>query len=392
MNSIAVEVVNKVLKTLDSERTGLHLLDSSVMDLPGYGSELIEVVLSDQNPFVGRVLGDCVAEFAQKYKVAVISCRSRSQVETKTTSRSRSSSTSSTHFSVQTERTLKGSDNDVQSDKLNGLYGGDVTGAGDIDFDLGNTDKLVGTHPDVYGRGSRAVVLSTGDTLLCLTKASDINALASDHVSFYVTSTVGSVPKPMSLYGLVPVLVFITMISLVAAEKIRMCPAALSATAFFFIGRWLKGSDIPKMVDMRLLMLMGCSVSFAAAMDKTGLAESIAKSVIHSVNPTPHGALFLVYLLTLLVTELMSNNAAAALMYPISTAMARELNLSPIPFAFVILIGATAAFMAPIGYQTHLMVWGPGGYKFIDFVKFGFVPDIIFWLVTCAITPLIYPL
>lgn len=381
----AVEVVVKVLKTVDSERTGLNLLDSSVMDLPGYGSELIELVLSDQNPFVGQVLGKCSAAFAQKYKVAVISCRSRSQLEPPVKKDDLSSSSHSKASSHLSDIHLEEIKNDGSTESLSGE--GEILAK---DIETGSNNGNI--HQAAHAPSTKAVVLAAGDTLLCLAKASDIPALVNDTTDFFVTSTVGSVPKPMSLYGLVPVAVFLLMICLVAAEKIRMCPAALSVCALFFIGGWLKGKDIPNLINLRLLMLMGCSISFAASMASSGLATTIAKAVIDAIDPSPNAALFVVYLLTLMVTETMSNNAAAALMYPISSAVAKELGVSAIPFAYVIVIAATAAFMSPIGYQTHIMVWGPGGYKFSDFVKFGFFPDMLFWLLACAIAPVLFPL
>ena len=168
-----------------------------------------------------------------------------------------------------------------------------------------------------------------------------------------------------------------------------MCPAALTVTAFFFMGGWIKPEEIPKMVDIRLLMLMGCSLSFAKAMTKSGLALRIA-ATISDANPSNFGALLLVYALTLVITELISNNAAAALMYPIAVALADQLQVSFKPFSMAVLIASTAGFMSPIGYQTHVMVWGPGGYRFKDFLIFGFVPDVVYWLLGCALIPLVF--
>jgi di/tricarboxylate transporter len=340
-------VVTKVLKTIDSERAGLNLLDSSVMDLPGFGSEMIELVLSDQNPFIGRVLRECSAEFSLNYKVAIISARSRNSADPQPSN-------------------------------------------AEVDDDAVSEEKA--ELAQFIHTNSRDVVLGVGDAILCLAKTSDIANLVNDTKGFYVTTTVGAIPVPMSIYGLIPVVFFVAMITLVAAEKITMAPASIAVAAVLFLGGWLKGKDITELVDLRLLMLMGCSISFAASMQKTGLGLTIAKAIVNSVNPSPQGALYLVYLITLLVTELLSNNAAAALMYPISVALAKELNVNVVPFAYIILIAATAAFMSPVGYQTHVMVWGPGGYKFMDFVKFGFIPNVIFWVCTCAIVPLVYPL
>ena len=353
-------MVTKVLKTVDSERTGLTLMNSSVMDLPGYGSELIEVVLSDQNPFIGRNLRDCLGQFSRKYGVAVISCRVRSRLPS--------------HFALSPS---VGSSSGQHADNAE--------------------ESFIGGHREYHdieandGPGSRDSILSAGDTVLCLAKSSDIETLVNDNMSFFSTSTVGSLPRPMSLYGLIPAFIFSAMILVVASEQIAMCPASLAATSLLFMGGWLKGKDISEMINLRLLLLMGCSISFAKSVESSGLATTLANGAIEAINPSRFGALFLMYFLTLCVTETMSNNAAAALMYPISRAVATGLNCSPIPFAYVVLIAATAAFMSPIGYQTHIMVWGPGGYKFLDFMRFGFIPDLIFCVLTCTMAPWLFP-
>jgi di/tricarboxylate transporter len=337
---------------------------------------LIELTVSNQNPFVGKNMGACCVEFAAKYKVGIISTRSRGQ-----------DAAAAGDAEAELEERGQRSGSQGSSSSSLGGRGSDEEAAGEsTEFNATAAFKAAAHHTD-----SKSVVLAAGDMVLCLAKTSDIPELKSNR-DFFVASTVGSVPPVMSYYGMIPVFVFLLMIISVATENIRMAPAALTATGLFFLGGWLVPADIPKMVDLRLLMLMGCSLSFAAAMQSSGLASTLAKLVIESVNPSPQGALYIIYILTLCVTELMSNNAAAALMYPISSAIAKELGVSVIPFALVVLVAATAAFMSPIGYQTHLMVWAPGGYKFTDFIKFGFFGDMLFWMLTCAIAPLLFPL
>jgi di/tricarboxylate transporter len=124
-------------------------------------------------------------------------------------------------------------------------------------------------------------------------------------------------------------------------------------------------------------------------MTKSGLALRVAQQIGNS-DPSNFGALLLVYAITLVITELISNNAAAALMYPIAVALADELGVSFKPFAMAVLLASTAGFMSPIGYQTHVMVWGPGGYRFKDFLIFGFVPDLVYWFLGCSLVPLIF--
>jgi di/tricarboxylate transporter len=130
--------------------------------------------------------------------------------------------------------------------------------------------------------------------------------------------------------------------------------------------------------------LLGCSLSFAKAISTTGLASEIAVS-INKNDPSPLGALYLIYGITLMITELITNNAAGALMYPIAVALADEMGLSYKPFAMTVLISATAGFTLPIGYQVWIMIWGPGGYTIRDFIKFGAFCSLMYW----AISPLI---
>ena len=125
--------------------------------------------------------------------------------------------------------------------------------------------------------------------------------------------------------------------------------------------------EIETHVDIRLLMLMGASISFAKSMETTGLAKTIAVGIAGKVAD-PANALWLFYLATLIITEIISNNAAAAIMYPISVALADELKVSYKPFAMIVMQAASMAFMCPIGYPTHVMVWRPGQYGFMDFM------------------------
>jgi di/tricarboxylate transporter len=156
------------------------------------------------------------------------------------------------------------------------------------------------------------------------------------------------------------------------------------------LGGWLKPEDIPRFVDVRLLMLLGTSLSFATSMSSSGLATEIAKSISRS-NPSPYGALLLIYAITLVITEIVSNNATGALMYPIAVSLADQLGVDFKPFAMAVMIACTAGFMCPIGYQTHVMVWGPGGYRFKDFMVYGFIPDLIYWFLGCAVIAAIFP-
>lgn len=368
--SSAQEVVTKLLMSLGGENSGLHILDSNVLDLPGFGSEVVELVISGNNPFIGRNLGSCAAEFSEKYRVGIISTRARASGGDRSPVPSATGDTG-------------GGESSSSGHGTGALAAGDGR-EGENEEDVARL-QLVENHRD-----AKTLVLGSGDLILCLASAADAEAL-SHHPDFFVASVVGSVPKPVTLAGSVPVAVFLLMIIVVAAGALDMCVASLAVAALFLAGRWLKPSDIPVLVDLRLLLLMGCALSFAQSMSSSGLSADVAV-LIRSLDTTPAGSLFVLYFATTVVTEMVSNNAAAALMFPVAMSLAEELNASPLPFAMVVLVAATAAFMSPIGYQTHVMVWGAGGYRFADFLRFGFVPNAIFLVGTCVIVPIVYPL
>jgi di/tricarboxylate transporter len=102
-------------------------------------------------------------------------------------------------------------------------------------------------------------------------------------------------------------------------------------------------------------------------------------------------SLAVLYLITLLVTELITNNAAAALMFPFALSIARELNVSYLPFVIAVMMAASAGFATPIGYQTNLMVYGPGGYRFSDYLKVGVPLDLLIGAVTVLLAPWVFP-
>jgi di/tricarboxylate transporter len=99
-----------------------------------------------------------------------------------------------------------------------------------------------------------------------------------------------------------------------------------------------------------------------------------------------------VYLLTLVFTELVTNNAAAALAFPVALAAAHSMEVNVLPFAVVIAVAASAGFATPLGYQTHLMVYGAGGYRFSDYARIGVPLDLIAMVVTVGIAPIVFPL
>ena len=134
-------------------------------------------------------------------------------------------------------------------------------------------------------------------------------------------------------------------------------------------------------------------LSLGAAMQKTGAADFLAERLVELVGwAGPMAVLSGFYLLTIVLTEVMSNTAAAVVMLPIALSTAQTLDLNPRSFIVAILFGASASFATPIGYQTNTFVYGPGGYSFRDFVRVGLPLQLLLWVLASLLIPVFWPL
>lgn len=150
-------------------------------------------------------------------------------------------------------------------------------------------------------------------------------------------------------------------------------------------------------VDWQVLLMLYGLLGLGMAMQGTGTAVWLAKGLVslsESIVPEQYLAivmLWLIYLLTLCLTEVLSNNATAVMMIPIGVTLATELGVNPRGFIMAITVAASCAFAMPMGYQTHMMVYGPGGYRFSDFLRVGIPLNVICWVTACLLIPIIWP-
>ena len=187
-------------------------------------------------------------------------------------------------------------------------------------------------------------------------------------------------------------LVTVVVIALEQYTHVSVFNAALLAAAAMGITRCLSAEQARRSIDWQTLVAIGAALGIGKAMETTGLAGLSAGWTLGWLEPFgPVAVLAGVYFLTLLFTELLTNNAAAALSFPIAHAAAVGMGLNFLPFGVAIAIAASAGFATPMGYQTHLMVYGAGGYRFADYARIGIPLDVIVMTVTVVMVPRLFP-
>ena len=187
------------------------------------------------------------------------------------------------------------------------------------------------------------------------------------------------------------ILILLAMVLLNAFGIIDVIQAALLAAAAMLATGCLSAGNLRRHIDLQVIIVIASSFALGAAMVKTGAAEIIAETLLFE-GISAFGALAMVFVVTVIFTELLTNNAAAILVFPIAMAVADSVGANFMPFAITVMIAASASFIIPVGYQTNLMVMGPGGYKVMDFVRIGVPMSIVSGVVTLSIVPLVWPL
>jgi di/tricarboxylate transporter len=183
----------------------------------------------------------------------------------------------------------------------------------------------------------------------------------------------------------------LALVVLTALEVVSVLTAAFVVAALMIATRCLSVDMARRSINWEVLLAIAAALALGTALQKTEADRQVAELAISFAGTNPWAALAMIYLTTLIVTELITNNAAAALMFPFAMATATRLNVSYVPFVIAVMMAASAGFATPIGYQTNVMVYGPGGYRFSDYVRVGVPLDILIGIITVVIAPLAFP-
>ncbi|MCC3751535.1 MAG: SLC13 family permease [Halorhodospira halophila] len=181
------------------------------------------------------------------------------------------------------------------------------------------------------------------------------------------------------------------MLGVVGVGWLSMLEGALAAGAALLATRCMTLNAARQSVDWSVILTIAAAFGIGAAMDQTGLAAVIAGGLLQLAGEVPWLNLAVVYLVTVLFTSVITNNAAAVLMLPIAASVAADLSVSVVPFAVAIMLAASASFATPMGYQTNLMVYGPGGYHFTDYLRAGLPLNLVTAAVALAVIPWVWP-
>ena len=247
------------------------------------------------------------------------------------------------------------------------------------------------------GRGGQRVEgkigdieLQPGDTLLLETDDDFVTRQRNSNHFFLISGVENSQPIRHDRAWIALALLAM-MIATVAFGLIDLLSAALVSATLMVLSQCCTLSQARQSVDWSLLVSIAAALGIGKAIDTCGLDDFVAGHLIGFAAGNPWWVLVAVYLTTMIFTELITNNAAAILVFPIAWASASTLGVNPMPFVITICIAASAGFATPFGYQTNLMVYAPGGYRFSDYLRIGIPLDLIFMAITVTLAPIVYP-
>ena len=241
------------------------------------------------------------------------------------------------------------------------------------------------------GRQLDEIVVRVGDTLLLEGAPEDIQRLAVDMGLVDIAKPSGRAYRRR--HAPIAIVALLGVVGLAAFNLAPILFLAVLAVALVLLTRCIDADEAFGMVDGRLLALIFGMLAIGAALQETGaialLAEAVAPWLL---GLSPFLIIWAVYLLTSVLTELVSNNAVAVVVTPVAIGLASALGLDPRPLVIAVMIAASASFATPIGYQTNMLVYGPGGYRFSDFLRVGVPLNLSVGLLASALIPWLWPL
>lgn len=245
------------------------------------------------------------------------------------------------------------------------------------------------------------IALAPGDTLLLQTRTEFVPRYRN-HRDFYLISSVeGTAPRrhdraPLAGALMLGLILWLSVTSLLGdagplAALASPPIAVLAVVVAMVVTRCLPPAEARGAIDLQVLVTIAAALGLGLALDRSGAAQRIAEQLVWAAQGNPYVLLIVVYLVAMLFTEMITNVAVATMLFPIAVAVAWEGGYSPRPFVMAIALAASLSFITPIGYQTNLMVMGPGGYRPRDYLKVGLPVALVVALTAIVLIPRMWP-
>jgi len=240
------------------------------------------------------------------------------------------------------------------------------------------------------------VELQAGDTLM-VEASPGFRATWGVSTDFYLVSEVARSELPRHSLANLSLAIVVLMIVAMATNLAEPELATAVAAVLLILTRCVRASSARSSIDLSVMVVIASSFGISKAVTNSGLAEIVSSVVVQAGAAWPWLALAAVYLMTAFFTELLTNNAAAALALPVALEVAVAMDEAglggdPRPYAIAVAIAASMSFITPIGYQTNLIIYKPGGYKFSDFARLGTPLAILAFIVSMYVIPWVWPL
>ncbi len=235
------------------------------------------------------------------------------------------------------------------------------------------------------------VKLREGDTLLLISDDTFAQRWGH-HPDFALVAKLGGSMPTTSRQAIIVAGIALSVVVAAGAGVLPILEASLAGSLLLLLTRVLTPAEARSAVEIDVLVTIAASFGIGLAIQKSGLADVVASGIINGAGQWgPMGVLVAVIISTMIVTELITNNAAAVLLFPIAMAAAASIQADPRPFAVAVAVAASCSFLTPIGYQTNTMVYGLGGYRFNDFVRLGLPLTVAAILVMMIMIPMTWP-
>jgi di/tricarboxylate transporter len=235
--------------------------------------------------------------------------------------------------------------------------------------------------------------LKPGDTLLLETHRGFVDVYRNSD-DFYLVSMVENSEPVRHDRAWAALMILVALVAGIALTNLSPAIVAMVCALAMVMTGCANSTLVRNSIHWQVIAVIGCALGIGRALVETGAAREIAGTLLDvsaALSLGPHGTLFAVFLIASLFGQVVTNNGAGVLMFPVAIEAARELSLSPEPFVFTLMLAVGTCFMTPVSYQTNLMIYGPGGYRFEDFGRLGLPLTVLVGILTIVICPLVFP-